>query len=101
MFGIDEREQPGKQRERRHSGHDPPHRLVEPEPRPEGEAARDLGQRRADICECRHRCTVAGSRRSEEHTSELQSLMRISYAVLYLKQKNTTRLQPPYFQPTI
>src|SRR3546814_3643870 len=27
--------------------------------------------------------------RSEEHTSELQSLMRISYAVLRLKQKNT------------
>src|SRR3546814_3800211 len=28
--------------------------------------------------------------RSEEHTSELQSLMRISYAVLCLKQKNKT-----------
>src|SRR3546814_6137936 len=28
--------------------------------------------------------------RSEEHTSELQSLMRISYAVFCLKQKNTT-----------
>src|SRR3546814_1622289 len=27
--------------------------------------------------------------RSEEHTSELQSLMRISYAVLFLKNKNT------------
>src|SRR3546814_3910717 len=27
------------------------------------------------------------SRRSEEHTSELQSLMRISYAVLCLKKK--------------
>src|SRR3546814_10293056 len=37
----------------------------------------------------------AGSRsdievRSEEHTSELQSLMRISYAVFCLKKKNTT-----------
>src|SRR3546814_8069183 len=33
------------------------------------------------------------SRRSEEHTSELQSLMRISYAVFFLKKKtskNTT-----------
>src|SRR3546814_9993963 len=30
-----------------------------------------------------------GSRRSEEHTSELQSLMRISYAVFCLKKKNT------------
>src|SRR3546814_6006078 len=29
------------------------------------------------------------SRRSEEHTSELQSLMRISYAVVCLKKKNT------------
>src|SRR3546814_2082109 len=29
------------------------------------------------------------SRRSEEHTSELQSLMRISYAVFCLKKKNT------------
>src|SRR3546814_6393583 len=28
--------------------------------------------------------------RSEEHTSELQSLMRISYAVFCLKQKNTS-----------
>src|SRR3546814_9188029 len=29
----------------------------------------------------------AGDRRSEEHTSELQSLMRISYAVFCLKKK--------------
>src|SRR3546814_9001492 len=28
--------------------------------------------------------------RSEEHTSELQSLMRISYAVFCLQKKNTT-----------
>src|SRR3546814_6668388 len=31
---------------------------------------------------------VAGDTRSEEHTSELQSLMRISYAVFCLKKKN-------------
>src|SRR3546814_9904008 len=31
-------------------------------------------------------------RRSEEHTSELQSLMRISYAVFCLKKKNYTYL---------
>src|SRR3546814_4164390 len=30
------------------------------------------------------------TQRSEEHTSELQSLMRISYAVFCLKKKNTT-----------
>src|SRR3546814_10759074 len=28
--------------------------------------------------------------RSEEHTSELQSLMRISYAVFFLKEKTAT-----------
>src|SRR3546814_6463143 len=32
---------------------------------------------------CRMKCR----RRSEEHTSELQSLMRISYAVFFLKKK--------------
>src|SRR3546814_2472338 len=31
---------------------------------------------------------VSWSSRSEEHTSELQSLMRISYAVFCLKKKN-------------
>src|SRR3546814_2174857 len=34
--------------------------------------------------------------RSEEHTSELQSLMRISYAVFCLKKKNKTRLTHKY-----
>src|SRR3546814_4459992 len=32
----------------------------------------------------------AAARRSEEHTSELQSLMRISYAVFCLKKKKDT-----------
>src|SRR3546814_2985339 len=32
----------------------------------------------------------AQKKRSEEHTSELQSLMRISYAVFCLKKKKTT-----------
>src|SRR3546814_7042826 len=32
----------------------------------------------------------AAQHRSEEHTSELQSLMRISYAVFCLKKKNKT-----------
>src|SRR3546814_4947319 len=32
---------------------------------------------------------TAGQARSEEHTSELQSLMRISYAVFCLKKKRT------------
>src|SRR3546814_3472982 len=34
----------------------------------------------------------AASARSEEHTSELQSLMRISYAVFCLKKKNNTSI---------
>src|SRR3546814_4964557 len=36
---------------------------------------------------CRHRREESGAGRSEEHTSELQSLMRISYAVFCLKKK--------------
>src|SRR3546814_1309642 len=55
-------------------------------------------------CDCRrrefhHQARLFGGRagqhgrhhraRSEEHTSELQSLMRISYAVFCLKKKNT------------
>src|SRR3546814_2119369 len=35
-------------------------------------------------------CAGVALKRSEEHTSELQSLMRISYAVLCLKKKNHT-----------
>src|SRR3546814_1740282 len=43
-----------------------------------------LGRRQA-----RHRADDGRARgRSEEHTSELQSLMRISYAVFCLKKKN-------------
>src|SRR3546814_10280804 len=34
--------------------------------------------------------------RSEEHTSELQSLMRISYAVFCLKKKNKTKMYHKY-----
>src|SRR3546814_3661313 len=36
---------------------------------------------------------VAALARSEEHTSELQSLMRISYAVFCLKKKKITAIQ--------
>src|SRR3546814_9864143 len=34
---------------------------------------------------------LTGKKRSEEHTSELQSLMRIPYAVFCLKKKNNNR----------
>src|SRR3546814_3303908 len=45
---------------------------------------------------------AAASRRSEEHTSELQSLMRISYAVFCLKKKthNTTHTKTPHINNT-
>src|SRR3546814_1890334 len=42
------------------------------------------GDGACDIAECGH---GAPTGRSEEHTSELQSLMRISYAVFCLKKK--------------
>src|SRR3546814_8401565 len=35
------------------------------------------------------KCLSLSATRSEEHTSELQSLMRISYAVFCLKKKHT------------
>src|SRR3546814_7135033 len=46
-------------------------------------------RRRADQQETR--ILVTAIVRSEEHTSELQSLMRISYAVFCLKKKNNKR----------
>src|SRR3546814_8818703 len=45
--------------------------------------ARSIGQPKA----VRAVAQACGANRSEEHTSELQSLMRISYAVFCLKQK--------------
>src|SRR3546814_3257672 len=57
-----------------------------------------LASARRDDAEHRLHAVVPGPRqigkrqvRSEEHTSELQSLMRISYAVFCLKKKKTTR----------
>src|SRR3546814_6912147 len=50
-------------------------------------AAGSASSRPAAACRC---ATSASEKRSEEHTSELQSLMRISYAVFCLKKKNNT-----------
>src|SRR3546814_960340 len=68
------------------------HRLVAPGPRRAGRPGsgrlprHDLGHRHAVRLAARpaRRCPPW---RSEEHTSELQSLMRISYAVFCLKKK--------------
>src|SRR3546814_2181837 len=52
--------------------------------RPAGRAAERRKQDRTEHAD-------RGPRRSEEHTSELQSLMRISYAVFCLKKKQKQR----------
>src|SRR3546814_5083990 len=60
-------------------------RWIEPDPMKRIEAVLawgHLGVGKPDVC------------RSEEHTSELQSLMRISYAVFCLKKKTTTHNKP-------
>src|SRR3546814_6276223 len=44
---------------------------------------------------------VSPSRRSEEHTSELQSLMRISYAVFCLKKKKQKKNKPSIHYNTL
>src|SRR3546814_15701629 len=51
--------------------------------------ARCAGRTHRRDADARHRSTPSPSTpdRSEEHTSELQSLMRISYAVFCLKKK--------------
>src|SRR3546814_3190267 len=61
-----------------------PPRRHRQEPPQNGQASSDAGPG-----SCRLKLTKAAVARSEEHTSELQSLMRISYAVFCLKKKNT------------
>src|SRR3546814_4071069 len=45
-------------------------------------------------------CCGASLLRSEEHTSELQSLMRISYAVFCLKNKTLLELYTTHHKPS-
>src|SRR3546814_10899675 len=54
--------------------------------RPRLDLAADLGVTTAALSQAIRIATL----RSEEHTSELQSLMRISYAVFCLKKKKET-----------
>src|SRR3546814_1063605 len=60
-----------------------------PSAHPGGLSLHREGTRRSEepVGHTRSRPGGAGRRRSEEHTSELQSLMRISYAVFCLKKK--------------
>src|SRR3546814_3424419 len=61
-------------------------RLLQPGPRHGGRALR-RGPHRAHLRPAEDQPAPGG--RSEEHTSELQSLMRISYAVFCFKKKTT------------
>src|SRR3546814_9034981 len=66
-----------------------------PVPRRRGGAPRASRHRRLHCGgRRRDRVRLSGDARSEEHTSELQSLMRISYAVFCLKKKK----QPTIYQ---
>src|SRR3546814_1201958 len=48
----------------------------------------------------RREASSTSATRSEEHTSELQSLMRISYAVFCLKKKKTKNLMTILYEKT-
>src|SRR3546814_8525412 len=64
-------------------------RTAEPAARRRSHAGAGLqGEDRPALCLALRRPGGDRRRRSEEHTSELQSLMRISYAVFCLKNKN-------------
>src|SRR3546814_2178597 len=54
----------------------------------DGPARARLRQGRCPGCRLRGSVRGRAAHRSEEHTSELQSLMRISYAVFCLKKKH-------------
>src|SRR3546814_4476409 len=56
-------------------------------------AARLEGAARILLGVVEHAARRDGADRSEEHTSELQSLMRISYSVFCLKKTNTNYTQ--------
>src|SRR3546814_6972737 len=66
-------------------------------PRPDALLRRPVPERVRNVARTRTRprCRAA---RSEEHTSELQSLMRISYAVFCLKKKKGKQINSPNIQ---
>src|SRR3546814_9901558 len=69
---------------RRSAGH---HRAGVAHAQRHADGWQDLGRQRSGSL----RPQFPAARRSEEHTSELQSLMRISYAVFCLKKKKRTK----------
>src|SRR3546814_9375119 len=58
---------------------------------PQSERRRRAARDRTGAFDRRRKAVAAKAPRSEEHTSELQSLMRNSYAVFCLKKTNNTR----------
>src|SRR3546814_3926163 len=56
------------------------------------ELAGDAGEHFGHVEGLRQEALDLAGARSEEHTSELQSLMRISYAVFCLKKKNQSTI---------
>src|SRR3546814_4534068 len=85
----------GSAPERRAADHRP-HRPAAPGARRRRPArARPADLRRRDVHARRAAALRGPADRSEEHTSELQSLMRISYAVFCLKKKkNEVTVKP-------
>src|SRR3546814_8716206 len=69
---------------------DDPAEVIFPKP---AEFQLEIDQANADRREHARHEVVHADRRSEEHTSELQSLMRISYAVFCLKKKKQYPIQ--------
>src|SRR3546814_6877994 len=63
-------------------------RLVRETPKPHFDVRVPVIAAYAQLQPVVDRALAKRSKRSEEHTSELQSLMRISYAVFCLKKKN-------------
>src|SRR3546814_14224255 len=79
-------------------GDRPYRRRTPPQPqRPHARRRADhTGQHRLRLLRLLHAGGRDATARSEEHTSELQSLMRISYAVFCLKKKKITICNTPY-----
>src|SRR3546814_5259770 len=67
--------------------HGAPRPILRPPPRVQTSAPRQRRRARDTSDRVARRRARKGRWRSEEHTSELQSLMRISYAVFCLKKK--------------
>src|SRR3546814_4447472 len=75
-------------------------RSPRPKPRPGSDDRSERPNRPTTIDELQRAASVLPAR-SEEHTSELQSLMRISYAVFCLKKKTKKKQSTiPQYQIT-